>query len=84
VNWTQWRKQSRRRRGDKTEFPNAKEMFKEISDAAVECAGIIEYYEDEEPIPLEVGRAMGRVQEEVSNLASAFVLYMAIAKLNLR
>ena len=41
------------------------------------------YYEDEDPLLPDVRRAIQRVQDGLSNCASAFVAYMAIARLTL-
>jgi hypothetical protein len=68
---------------NRTEIPNAKEIFKEMAEASGECKSTLEYYGDDEMLPSEVRLAMERVQQELSNCSSAFVLYMAIARLTL-
>jgi hypothetical protein len=60
-------------------IPNLKDIFKEMSDTATECAQLLEFYETEE-MPKDVRLAMKRVQTELGHCASAFVLYMAIGE----
>jgi hypothetical protein len=66
---------------DRTDVPHAKDIFKEITEAATECKQTMEYYGDDEPLPPAVRVAMERVQEHIANCTRAFVLYMAIARL---
>ncbi len=69
---------------NRTEIPNVKYIFKEIAEASRECDEMLEIYSgDEEPLPPDVRRAIQRVQDQVSNCASAFVEYMAIARITL-
>jgi hypothetical protein len=67
---------------NRTEIPNVKDIFQEMAEASRECDAMFEiYYGDEDPLPPEVRRAIQRVQDGLSNCASAFVAYMAIARL---
>src|SRR6266566_2955156 len=64
--------------------PNVKDIFKEMAEASRECDEMLEiYYGDEDPLLPDVRRAIQRVQDGLSNCASAFVAYMAIARLTL-
>lgn len=68
----------------RTEIPNIKDIFQEMADSSKECDEMLEiYYGDEDPLPPDVRRAMQRVQDGLFNCASAFVAYMAIARLTL-
>ena len=68
----------------RTEIPNVRDIFKEMAEASRECDEMLEiYYEDEDPLLPDVRRAIQRVQDGLSNCASAFVEYMAIARLTL-
>ncbi len=68
----------------RTEIPNIKDIFQEMADASKECDEILEiYYGDEDPLPPNVRRAIQRVQDGLFNCASAFVAYLAIARLTL-
>jgi hypothetical protein len=61
-----------------------KDIFKEMAVASRECDELVEiYYGDEDPLLPDVRRAIQRVQDGLSNCASAFVAYMAIARLTL-
>lgn len=69
---------------NRTEIPNVKDIFKQMAEASRECDEILEiYYGDEDPLLPDVRRAIQRVQDGLSNCASAFVAYMAIARLTL-
>jgi hypothetical protein len=69
---------------NRTEIPNIKDIFQGMADASRECDEMLEiYYGDEDPLPPDVRRAIQRVQDGLSNCASAFVAYMAIARLTL-
>ena len=69
---------------NRTEIPNVKDIFKEMAEASRECDEMLEiYYGDEDPLTPDVHRAIQRVQDQLSNCASAFVAYMAIARLTL-
>ena len=69
---------------NRTEIPNVKDIFKEMAEASRECDEMLEiYYGDEDPLLPDVRRAIQRVQDGLSNCASAFVAYMAIARLTL-
>src|SRR5438874_4210402 len=69
---------------NRTEIPNVKDIFKEMAEASRECDEMLEiYYGDEDPLLPDVSRAIQRVQDGLSNCASAFVAYMAIARLTL-
>jgi len=68
----------------RTKIPNVKDIFGEIAEASRECDEMLEiYYGDEDQLPPDVRRAIQRVQDQLSNCASAFVAYMAIARLTL-
>ena len=58
----------------KTAIPNLKDIFKEIADAARECAGTLEFYGENGPLPDTVRIAMMEVQEAIDDCASALVL----------
>jgi hypothetical protein len=67
---------------NRTEIPNITDIFQEMAEAAKECDEMFEiYYGDEDPLPPDVRRAIQRVQDGLFNCASAFVAYMAIARL---
>jgi hypothetical protein len=67
---------------NRTEIPNIKDIFQEMAEASRECDEMLEiYYGDEDPLQPDVRRAIQRVQDGLSNCASAFVAYMAIARL---
>jgi len=69
---------------NRTEIPNVRDIFKEMAEASRECDEMLEiYYGDEDPLLPDVRRAIQRVQDGLSNCASAFVEYMAIARLTL-
>jgi hypothetical protein len=69
---------------NRTEIPNIKDIFQEMAESSKECDEILEiYYGDEDPLPPEVRRAIQRVQDGLFNCASAFVAYMAVARLTL-
>jgi hypothetical protein len=69
---------------NRTEIPNVRHIFQEMAEASRECDEMLEiYYGDEDPLPPEVRRAIQRIQDGLSNCASAFVAYMAIARLTL-
>ncbi len=69
---------------NRTEIPNVKDIFKEMAEASRECDELLEiYYGDEDPLLPDVRRAIQRVQDGLSNCASAFVAYMEIARLTL-
>lgn len=58
----------------KTPIPNLKDIFKEFAEAARECAGALEFYGENGPLPGEVRIAMLGVQEAIDDCASALVL----------
>jgi len=69
---------------NRTEIPNVTHIFQEMAEASRECDELLEiYYGDQDPLSLDVRRAIQRVQDGLSNCASAFVTYMAIARLTL-
>ena len=69
---------------NRTEIPNIRDIFQEMAEASKECDEMLEiYYGDEDPLPPDVRRAIQRVQDGLYNCASAFVAYMAIARLTL-
>lgn len=69
---------------DRTEIPSIKDIFQEMAEASKECDEVLEiYYGDEDPLPPDIRRAIQRVQDGLFNCASAFVAYMAIARLTL-
>jgi hypothetical protein len=69
---------------NRTEIPNLRDIFKEMAEASRECDEMLEiYYGDGDPLPADVRRAIQRIQDQLSNCASAFVEYMAIARLTL-
>jgi hypothetical protein len=69
---------------NRTEIPNVKDIFKEMAEASRECDEMLEiYYGDEDPLLPDMRRAIQRIQDGLSNCASAFVAYMAIARLTL-
>lgn len=69
---------------NRTEIPNVKDIFQEMAAASRECDEMLEiYYGDEDPLSLDMRRAMQRVQDRLSSCASAFVAYMEIARLTL-
>lgn len=66
----------------RTEIPNIKDIFQEMADSSKECDAMFEiYYGDDDPLPPDIRRAFQRVQDGLFNCASAFVAYMAIARL---
>jgi hypothetical protein len=68
----------------RTEIPNVRDIFKEMAEASRDCDEMLEiYYGDEDPLLPDARRAIQRVQDGLSNCASAFVTYMAIGKLTL-
>ena len=68
----------------RTEIPNVRDIFQEMAEAAKECDEVLEIYiGDEDPLPPDVRRAIQRVQDGLFNCASAFVAYLAIARLTL-
>lgn len=70
---------------NRTEIPNIKDIFQEMADASRECDEMLEiFYGDDDPLPPDVRRATQRVQDGLSNCASALVAYMAIARLTPR
>ena len=67
---------------NRTGIPNVRHIFKEMAEASRECDEMLEIHcGDEDPLPPGVRRAIQRVQDGLSNCASAFVAYMAIARL---
>jgi hypothetical protein len=67
---------------DRTEIPNVEDIFKEMAEASRECDEVLEIHiGDEDQMPPDVRRAIQRIQDGLSNCASAFVAYMAIARL---
>jgi hypothetical protein len=69
---------------NRTKIPNVKDIFKEMAEASRECDEMLEiYYGDGDPLLLDARRAIQRVQDGLSNCASAFVAYMTIARLTL-
>jgi len=69
---------------NRTEIPNVKEIFKEMAEASRECDEMLEiYFGDEDPLSPDMRRAIQRIQDGLSNCASAFVAYMSIARLTL-
>jgi len=69
---------------NRTEIPNVKDIFKEMAEASRECDEMLEiYYGDGDPLLADARRAIQRVQDGLSNCASAFVAYMTIARLTL-
>ena len=69
---------------NRTEIPNVRDIFKEMAEASRECDEMLEiYYGDGDPLLLDARRAIQRVQDGLSNCASAFVAYMTIARLTL-
>ena len=69
---------------NRMEIPNVRHIFKEMAEASRECDEMLEIYcGDEDPLPPDLRRAMQRVQDQLSNCASAFVSYLAIARLTL-
>lgn len=67
---------------NRTEIPNVRHIFQEMAEASKECDEVLEiYYGDDDPLPPEVRRAIQRVQDGLFNCASAFVAYMAVARL---
>ena len=69
-------------RKNRMEIPNIKEIFQEMAEASRECDEMLEiYYGDESLVSPDVHRAIQRVQDGLSNCASAFVTYMEIARL---
>jgi hypothetical protein len=68
----------------RTEIPNVKDIFKEMAEASRDCDEMLEiYFGDDDPLSPDMRRAIQRVQDGLSNCASAFVAYMAIARLTL-
>jgi hypothetical protein len=69
---------------NRTEIPNVKDIFKEMAEASRECDEMLEiYYGDNDPLLPDVRRAIQRVLDGLSNCASAFAAYTAIARLTL-
>ena len=69
---------------NRMEIPNVKEIFQEMAEASRECDEMLEiHYGDEDPVPSNARRAIQRVQDGLSNCASAFVAYMAVARITL-
>lgn len=69
---------------NRREIPNVKDIFHEMAEASRECDEMLEiYYGDEDPLPTDMRRAIQRVQDGLSNCASALAAYMAIARLTL-
>ena len=69
---------------NRSEIPNVKDIFKEMAEASRECDEMLEiYYGDGDPLLADARRAIQRVQDGLSNCASAFVAYMTIARLTL-
>ncbi len=69
---------------NQTEIANVKDIFQEMAEASRQCDEMLEIYlGDEDPLPLGLRPAIQRVQDGLSNCASAFVAYMAIARLTL-
>jgi len=69
---------------NRTEIPNVRDIFQEMAEASRECDELLEIYVgDEDPLPADLRRAIQRLQDGLSNCASAFVAYMAIARLTL-
>ncbi len=69
---------------NRTQIPNVRHIFKEMAEASRECDEMLEiYYGDGDPLLLNARRAIQRVQDGLSNCASAFVAYMTIARLTL-
>ena len=69
---------------NRTEIPHIRDIFQEMADASKECDEMFEiYYGDDDPLPADMRRAIQRVQDGLYNCASAFVAYMAIARLTL-
>jgi hypothetical protein len=69
---------------DRTEIPNVEDIFKEMAESSRECDEVLEIHiGDEDPLPPDVRRAIQRIQDGLSNCASALVAYMAIARLTL-
>lgn len=69
---------------NRTKIPNIKDIFQEMAEASRECDEMLEiYFGDEDPVPPNVRRAIQRVQDGLSNCASAFVAYMAVARIML-
>lgn len=69
---------------NRMEIPNVKDIFKEMAEASRECDAMLEiYFGDEDPLSPDMRRAIQRVQDGLSNCASAFVAYMSIARLTL-
>jgi len=67
---------------NRTDIPNVRHIFKEMAEASRECDELLEiHYGDEDPLPPGVRRAIQRIQDGLSNCATAFVAYMAIARL---
>jgi hypothetical protein len=46
---------------NRAQIPNLKDVYKEISDAAEDCAQTIDHYEEGEPLPEAVRHALARV-----------------------
>jgi len=66
----------------RTEIPNVRDIFKEMAEASRDCDEMLEiYFGDDDPLSSDMRRAIQRVQDGLSNCASAFVAYMAIARL---
>jgi hypothetical protein len=69
---------------NRMEIPNIEDIFQEMAEASKECDELLEiYFGDDDPLPPDVRRAFQRVQDGLFNCASAFVAYMAIARLTL-
>jgi hypothetical protein len=68
----------------RTEIPNVRDIFKEMAEASRDCDEMLEiYFGDDDSLSPDMRRAIQRVQDGLSNCASAFVAYMAIARLTL-
>jgi hypothetical protein len=67
---------------NRMEIPNVKDIFHEMAEASRACDEMLEiYFGDEDPLSADMRRAIQRVQDGLSNCASAFVAYMSIARL---
>jgi hypothetical protein len=62
----------------RTAISNPKGIFKELAEAARECAGTLEFYGENGPLPDEVRVAMLEVQEAIDDCASALVLAIGV------
>lgn len=50
-----------------------KEILKELSDASLECAQTLDYYDDEEPMPEQVKKAFSNVMKKISDLVGTLL-----------